>query len=89
MFYDSFFFPQGNDITLRHYISPDVAVSPSRLITLRVPLYEQFWERQNGQISNREHFLMALADLKYILIKATYATNTDEVAYVCFILYIM
>ncbi|KAK3867232.1 hypothetical protein Pcinc_027289 [Petrolisthes cinctipes] len=70
----------GNDITHRHYISSDVTVSPSRLNTFKVPMYEQFWERQNGQISNREHFLMALADLKYILIKATYATNTDEVA---------
>lgn len=47
--------------------------------TVSIPLYEQYWERQDGQKANREHFLMALADLEYILIKATYTTNTIEV----------
>ncbi|XP_071516712.1 basement membrane-specific heparan sulfate proteoglycan core protein-like isoform X3 [Panulirus ornatus] len=67
----------GNDITLKHYSrSPP---SATRQETVSVPLYEQFWERQDGQEANREHFLMALADLEYILIKATYTTNTREV----------
>lgn len=69
----------GNDITLRHYI-PQLDIAPSQLRQFSVPLYEQDWERQNGMPSNREHFMMALADLQYILIKATYTTNTDKVA---------
>ncbi|XP_066985998.1 basement membrane-specific heparan sulfate proteoglycan core protein [Macrobrachium rosenbergii] len=67
----------GNDIVLKHYSRSQL--SPSRQETVSVPLYEQYWERQDGQEANREHFLMALADLEYILIKATYTTNTGEV----------
>ncbi|KAK8750302.1 hypothetical protein OTU49_014768 [Cherax quadricarinatus] len=67
----------GNDITLKHYSKSQL--SATRQETVSVPLYEQYWERQDGQEANREHFLMALADLEYILIKATYTTNSREV----------
>ncbi|XP_047486486.1 basement membrane-specific heparan sulfate proteoglycan core protein-like isoform X26 [Penaeus chinensis] len=68
----------GNDITLRHFTNGQL--SRSLQATVTVPLYEEEWERQDGQKANREHFLMVLADLEYIHIKATYTTNTQEVA---------
>ncbi|XP_042860326.1 basement membrane-specific heparan sulfate proteoglycan core protein-like isoform X47 [Penaeus japonicus] len=68
----------GNDITLRHFTNGQL--SRSLQATVTVPLYEDYWERQDGQKANREHFLMVLADLEYIHIKATYTTNTQEVA---------
>lgn len=43
-------------------------------------MLEQFWQRHDGQAANREHLLMALADLEAIFIKATYTTNTREAA---------
>lgn len=48
--------------------------------TIAVPLFEQYWERADGKQADREHLLMALADLEAIYIKATYTTNTREVA---------
>lgn len=45
-----------------------------------VPLLEQYWQRSDGQKADREHLLMALADLEAIYIKATYNTNTRESA---------
>ncbi|XP_069364957.1 basement membrane-specific heparan sulfate proteoglycan core protein isoform X6 [Maniola hyperantus] len=35
------------------------------------------WQRSDGKPVTREHFLLALADVKTILIKATYSSNTD------------
>lgn len=55
---------------------------PSGAQTFTVPLLEQYWQRSDGQKADREHLLMALADLKAILIKATYTTNTGEAALV-------
>ncbi|XP_074025385.1 basement membrane-specific heparan sulfate proteoglycan core protein isoform X7 [Leptinotarsa decemlineata] len=46
--------------------------------TFVVPLLEQYWQRSDGQVSDREHLLMTLADLEAIYIKATYFTNTQE-----------
>jgi hypothetical protein len=48
--------------------------------TFTVPLLEQYWQRSDGQQADREHLLMALADLDAIYIKATYNTNTKESA---------
>nr|XP_045613717.1 basement membrane-specific heparan sulfate proteoglycan core protein-like isoform X12 [Procambarus clarkii] len=67
----------GNDITLKHFSRNQLSATQQE--TVSVPLYEQYWERQDGQEVNREHFLMALADLENILIKATYTTNSREV----------
>ncbi|XP_052746482.1 basement membrane-specific heparan sulfate proteoglycan core protein isoform X2 [Bicyclus anynana] len=35
------------------------------------------WQRSDGKPVTREHFLLALADVKTILIKATYSSETD------------
>ncbi|XP_031342212.1 basement membrane-specific heparan sulfate proteoglycan core protein isoform X8 [Photinus pyralis] len=51
---------------------------PNTKQTFSVPLLEQHWQRSDGQKVDREHLLMALADLQAILIKATYTTNTLE-----------
>ena len=64
-------------MTLRYYSREPI--TQGNLATVSVPFYEQYWQRQGGQTVNREHFLMALADLEYILIKATYTTSTQEV----------
>lgn len=53
---------------------------PNNPQTFSVPLLEQHWQRSDGQKADREHLLMALADLEAILIKATYTTNTREAA---------
>ena len=55
-------------------------VAPNVAHTISVPLYEQFWQRNDGQKADREHLLMALADLEAILIKASYTTNSREVS---------
>ncbi|XP_044727463.1 basement membrane-specific heparan sulfate proteoglycan core protein-like isoform X3 [Chrysoperla carnea] len=55
---------------------------PSTPQTIKVPLLEQYWQRSDGQPADREHMLMALADLKNILIKATYTTNTNSASLV-------
>ncbi|KAK7791103.1 hypothetical protein R5R35_012915 [Gryllus longicercus] len=67
-----------NDIHLMHFSREQI--SPERPQTIEVPLLEQYWQRQDGQPTNREHLLMTLADLEAIYIKATYTTNTREAA---------
>ncbi|XP_038216734.1 basement membrane-specific heparan sulfate proteoglycan core protein-like isoform X5 [Zerene cesonia] len=42
-----------------------------------VQFLERGWQRPDGKEVSREHFLLALADVKTILIKATYTTNTE------------
>ncbi len=39
---------------------------------------QQYWQRVDGTQTTREHMLMALAKLDYILIKATYTVSTAE-----------
>lgn len=51
---------------------------PDRVQSIGVPLLEQHWQRHDGVPVNREHLLMALADLSAILIKASYTTNTRQ-----------
>ena len=70
---------QGNDILLRHFRQGQRSLSPGRQETVSVPLYEHYWQRQDGHEVNREHLMMALADLEHIYIKATYTTATEEV----------
>ncbi|KAJ9584666.1 hypothetical protein L9F63_020991, partial [Diploptera punctata] len=68
-----------NDIRLL-YFGRDHQIEPNRPQSISVPMVETVWQRHDGQIPNREHFLMALADVETILIKATYTTNTREAA---------
>ena len=46
-----------------------------------VSITEQHWQREDGRQADREHLLMALADLEAILVKATYTTLTQESGY--------
>nr|XP_018910612.1 PREDICTED: basement membrane-specific heparan sulfate proteoglycan core protein isoform X4 [Bemisia tabaci] len=69
----------ANNIRLQHFQS-DRQIQPNRVETISVPILEQYWQREDGKTANREHLLMALADLSNILIKATYTTKTEEVA---------
>ncbi|XP_071052422.1 basement membrane-specific heparan sulfate proteoglycan core protein isoform X15 [Onthophagus taurus] len=67
-----------NHIKLSYYHKQ--SIQPNTIQTVSVPLLEQYWQRNDGQKTYREHLLMALAELEAILIKATYTTNTREVA---------
>ncbi|XP_076180736.1 terribly reduced optic lobes isoform X6 [Ptiloglossa arizonensis] len=68
----------ANDINLMYFSRkfPD----PNTPQTFTVPLLEQYWQRNDGTQADREHMLMALADIRAIRIKATYTTHTDEAA---------
>ncbi|XP_071582358.1 basement membrane-specific heparan sulfate proteoglycan core protein isoform X12 [Temnothorax nylanderi] len=68
----------ANDINLLYYSreSPE----PNSQQSFTVPLLEQYWQRTDGTQADREHLLMALADVRAIKIKATYTTHTDEAA---------
>ncbi|XP_019884797.1 basement membrane-specific heparan sulfate proteoglycan core protein isoform X13 [Camponotus floridanus] len=68
----------ANDINLLYYSreSPE----PNSQQSFTIPLLEQYWQRNDGTQADREHLLMALADVRAIKIKATYTTHTDEAA---------
>ncbi|CAG0883138.1 unnamed protein product [Darwinula stevensoni] len=67
---------EGNNIRLHHYFRGVIASNVQQ--TIVIPFYESAWERDDGQQMNREHLLMALADISQFLIKATYYTSTEE-----------
>nr|QYB17310.1 heparan sulfate proteoglycan [Laodelphax striatellus] len=67
----------ANHFRLRYY-NNDNPVEPNRPVTISVPIIEHKWQREDGKTAERENFLMALADLNAILIKATYTTNTQS-----------
>jgi hypothetical protein len=69
----------SNQIILLYY-AREQAQPTGTAQTFTVPLLEQYWQRSDGQQADREHLLMALADLDAIYIKATYNTNTKESA---------
>ncbi|XP_044266426.1 basement membrane-specific heparan sulfate proteoglycan core protein isoform X20 [Tribolium madens] len=69
----------ANEITLLYY-AREQSQPTGTAQTFVVPLLEQYWQRSDGQKADREHLLMALADLNAIYIKATYNTNTRESA---------
>jgi hypothetical protein len=75
-----FFSTQSNDIQLLYFGREQI--EPNRPQSISVPILEQYWQRQDGQSTNREHLIMALADVEAILVKATYTTNTREAAWV-------
>ena len=66
-------------IRLLHYGREPVDASKS--VFIAVPMTEQYWQREDGRLADREHLLMVLADLDSILIKATYTTRTSETSY--------
>ena len=68
---------QGNDIVLqfRHRAQQTPQRQP---ISFEVRLTEDAWTRQDRTPATREHLMMALADLDYIMIKNTYTASTAE-----------
>ncbi|CAD6239647.1 GSCOCG00008743001-RA-CDS [Cotesia congregata] len=68
----------ANNIDLLYYSKE--SLEPNILQSFTVPLLEQFWQRRDGRPANRDHLLMALADVETIRIKATYTSYTDEAA---------
>ncbi|KAL1116701.1 hypothetical protein AAG570_005173 [Ranatra chinensis] len=65
-----------NGIQLSHFST--AYIEPDRQMTITVPLTEEHWQREDGAFTDREHLLMALADLSDIMIKATYTTSTRQ-----------
>ncbi|XP_064459482.1 basement membrane-specific heparan sulfate proteoglycan core protein-like isoform X3 [Ornithodoros turicata] len=49
---------------------------------ISIPMYETSWVRDDGLPATREHFLMALADLSAIYIRATFGSDTDAASLV-------
>ena len=74
-------FRQGNDIRLKHTFP--YRPEPGRPVSLNVSFLEQYWNnadaRRGGPV-DREHLMMALADLEYILIKAAPDDSAQESA---------
>ncbi|XP_075211994.1 terribly reduced optic lobes isoform X4 [Lycorma delicatula] len=68
----------ANNLRLKYFYKGPI--EPNRPSTISVPIVESEWQREDGQTAERENFLMALADLTAILIKATYTTNTQSAA---------
>ncbi|XP_037075728.1 basement membrane-specific heparan sulfate proteoglycan core protein-like isoform X4 [Pollicipes pollicipes] len=68
----------GNDILLRHtFASPPESGRPTPVV---VDMYEQSWTRDDGGPMDREHLMMALADLEYIIIKAAPVEGAQQAA---------
>ncbi|KAJ8737484.1 hypothetical protein PYW08_000079 [Mythimna loreyi] len=55
-----------------HYFG-DFQASHEGILNASVQFLEKGWQRPDGKEVSREHFLLALADVKTILIKATYS----------------
>nr|XP_039259403.1 basement membrane-specific heparan sulfate proteoglycan core protein-like isoform X1 [Styela clava] len=66
----------GNDIML--VATSGGEVEPRQMTRRTVKFREQNWRRADGQPATREHLLMALADLEYLLIRASYSTSISE-----------
>ncbi|XP_041479561.1 basement membrane-specific heparan sulfate proteoglycan core protein-like [Lytechinus variegatus] len=71
----------GNGITLIYNRDSQGTQVASRTETpFRVPFLEQYWTRIDFEPANRENLMMALADLDYIIIRATYNARTSVAA---------
>ncbi|XP_066260113.1 basement membrane-specific heparan sulfate proteoglycan core protein isoform X1 [Euwallacea similis] len=68
----------ANRINLQYFANQTQSTNAPQ--SFEVPLLEQYWQRNDGVKTDREHLLMALADVQGIYIKATYYTNTQEAA---------
>nr|CDJ89925.1 Laminin B type IV and EGF and Immunoglobulin V-set and Immunoglobulin and Immunoglobulin I-set and Laminin G domain containing protein [Haemonchus contortus] len=67
---------RGNDITLQY--KHRIPIYPDRENTIELKIFEDRWQRVDGQQGTREHLLMALADLDDLLIKATYMEECSQ-----------
>ncbi|KAJ8737311.1 hypothetical protein PYW07_000582 [Mythimna separata] len=59
-----------------HYFG-DFQASHEGILNASVQFLEKGWQRPDGKEVSREHFLLALADVKTILIKATYSPSSS------------
>lgn len=67
----------GNEITLHHYRQESLPPTGSQ--TFVVPIFEDAWQHYaDGTSANRQHLLMALANVTAIYLKATYTTVAEE-----------
>lgn len=66
----------SNDITIVHHTHLDLSSSGTQ--SYSVPILETSWKRSDDTVINREHLLMALADVQAIYVKASYTTLTEE-----------
>ena len=69
---------QGNDIRVMHI--PEINDFSAEKQTFSVRIHEDSWMRADRLLVNREHLLMALADVDFILIRATDSKGTKETA---------
>jgi len=69
---------KGNDITFVH--SSEAVGRSEKGYQYKVLLHESQWDRDDGKggKANREHMMMALADLEFIIIKAAHSGRTME-----------
>lgn len=58
-----------------------IQVPANKQVEISVPFVESNWQRQDGQLANREHLMMALGNLDALLVKATFTTSTREALY--------
>ncbi|XP_072101165.1 basement membrane-specific heparan sulfate proteoglycan core protein isoform X3 [Mobula birostris] len=66
---------RGNNVFLEHYTRrPEQGVHT----TITVPFKETEWRRVDGQPATRGHLLMALADIKLFMIRASYSEGATE-----------
>jgi len=68
----------GNDIRFVHF--SEATSQSEKGHHYKVLLHESQWERvdRQGEKANREHLMMALADLDYIIVKAAHSERTLE-----------
>jgi len=68
----------GNDIRFVHF--SEAVGQSDKGHHYKVLFHESMWERLDrpGEKANREHMMMALADLEYIIIKAAHSAQTKE-----------
>ncbi|XP_045509969.1 basement membrane-specific heparan sulfate proteoglycan core protein isoform X5 [Colias croceus] len=64
-----------NSLTFNYF--GNFAPDSEGYLNASVQFLERGWQRPDGKEVSREHFLLALADVKTILIKATYTTDTE------------
>ncbi|KAM3718657.1 Basement membrane proteoglycan [Dirofilaria immitis] len=67
---------RGNDITLQY--TNHQTTYPDRENIVEINLFEDHWQRMDGQLATREHLLMALADLDTLLIKTSYLDDCSS-----------
>ncbi|KAK6966048.1 basement membrane-specific heparan sulfate proteoglycan core protein, partial [Biomphalaria glabrata] len=69
---------RGSEIDLEYKVNAEV--EEGRPVSFVVPMIENKWYKIDGNLVSRENFLMALANLQHIFIRATFTRDTAESA---------